>query len=83
MMSKRIFNITRPREGADGKTYWDRHGILVVDGDKISIKLESVPVGEWNGWFNCFAPADETNRQPQRHAQQAPGGFDFDDDIPF
>jgi len=58
-MSKRIYNIVRPREGKDGKTFWDRHGAMIVDGDKISIHLDSIPAGEWNGWFNVY-PKDDS-----------------------
>ena len=93
-MSKRIYNIVRPREGKDGKTFWDRHGAMIVDGDKISIHLDSIPAGEWNGWFNVY-PKEDAEAQPRR----APGAGaddyrrasgkaptpagDFDDDIPF
>ena len=61
-MSKRIYNVVRPREGRDGQTYWDRHGALIVDGDKISLHLDSIPAGDWNGWFNVF-PREERNAQ--------------------
>lgn len=95
-MSKRIFNVVRPREGAEGKTYWDRHGVLIVDGSKISLKLESLPLGEdWNGWFNVFEKDDQhQGQQGQQQARgngngagqqqrPAPAGDHFDDDIPF
>ena len=99
-MSKRIFNIVRTREytASDGqvKTAWDRHGVLVVDGGKLSIHLDSIPAGEWNGWLNVFERQDDQpgqgnsvqGHQPNRgqHSQntqpfQPPQGFD--DDIPF
>ena len=91
-MSKRIYNIVRPREGKDGKTFWDRHGAMIVDGDKISIHLDSVPAGEWNGWFNVY-PKEDSEAQPRRATspedyRKATGRpvaatADFDDDIPF
>lgn len=93
-MSKRIYNIVRPREGKDGKTFWDRHGAMIVDGDKISIHLDSIPASEWNGWFNVY-PKEDAEAQPRRATSPedyrkasgranapAPAG-DFDDDIPF
>ncbi len=91
-MSKRIYNIVRPREGKDGKTFWDRHGAMIVDGDKISIHLDSIPAGEWNGWFNVY-PKEDAEAQTRRATSPddyrkasgrapAPAG-DFDDDIPF
>ncbi|HEC16027.1 MAG TPA: hypothetical protein ENI99_05570 [Sedimenticola sp.] len=100
-MSKRIFNIVRPREytASDGqvKTAWDRHGVLIVDGKKLSIHLDSIPTGEWNGWFNVFERVDDQpgqanggqgyqqNRGYQHHAAQnyQQPSQDFDDDIPF
>lgn len=91
-MSKRIYNIVRPREGKDGKTFWDRHGAMIMDGDKISIHLDSLPVGEWNGWFNAYPredadapPRRATNADDYRRAsgRAAPAQPDFDDDIPF
>lgn len=91
-MSKRIYNIVRPREGKDGKTFWDRHGAMIVDGDKISIHLDSIPTGEWNGWFNVY-PKEDAETQPRRATspedyRKATGRpvaatADFDDDIPF
>ncbi len=100
-MSKRIFNIVRPREfiAGDGeaKTAWDRHGVLVVDGKKLSIHLDSIPTGEWNGWFNVFEREDDQQSQGgngQGYQQQTartqhspppppPQSQGFDDDIPF
>jgi len=99
-MSKRIFNIVRPREytASDGqlKTAWDRHGVLVVDGGKLSIHLDSISAGEWNGWLNVFERQDDQpgqgsnvqGHQPNRgqHSQSTQPFHppqDFDDDIPF
>ena len=96
-MSKRIFNIVRPREytapTGEVKTAWDRHGVLIVDGKKLSIHLNSIPAGEWNGWFNVYERQDEQNDQGsysqgyqgnrQPAARPAPPPQDFDDDIPF
>jgi len=71
-MSRRIFNIVRPREYTAGtgevKTAWDRHGVLIVDDKKLSIHLDSIPTGDWNGWFNVF----RTHRRPAG-AGQRPG----------
>ena len=57
-MSRRIFNVVRPREyttaNGDTRTTWDRHGVMIVDGAKVSLHLDSIPTGEWDGWFNVF-----------------------------
>jgi hypothetical protein len=92
-MSRRIFNIVRPREYTAGtgevKTAWDRHGVLIVDGKKLSIHLDSIPTGDWNGWFNVFERTDDQPGQgngqgyQQRQAAPPPPAQDFEDDIPF
>ena len=96
-MERKLFNIVRPREGNDGKTYWDRHGVLIVKDGKISVHINSIPTGEWDGWFQVYA-RDEQEQQTGQHrgngqAQHAAGGNgqsfqappaqDFDDDVPF
>ena len=92
-MDKKVFNVVRPRE-SDGKTYWDRHGVLVVKGERISLHLSSIPTGEWDGWFHVYLREDPDqqgqsrgNSQARRsngggNAQQSPQS-EFDDDIPF
>lgn len=97
-MSKRIYNIVRPCEGRDGKTRWQRHGVLIIDDDRISLHIDSLPVSEWNGWFNCYLREDEVAEaqntgQPVRRGGMYPftpqgsstaaAPQDFDDDIPF
>ena len=96
-MERKLFNIVRPREGKDGKTFWDRHGILIVKDGKISVHISSIPTGEWDGWFQVF-PREEQEQQagqPRGNGQghrpnggngkafQTPPAQDFDDDIPF
>ena len=87
-MSKRIFNLVRPRE-TNGKTFWDRHGILIIDDEKISLRLDSIPTGEWNGWLNAYE-RDQDNTPPRspgrgghRNNRPAPLPTDFNDEIPF
>jgi hypothetical protein len=92
-MQRKLFNIVRPREGKDGQTFWDRHGILIVKDGKLSLHLSSIPTGEWDGWFQAFAREEQgqaevrgngttTGNSPTQRfqAQSAPA---FDDDIPF
>ena len=97
-MERKLFNIVRPREGKDGKTFWDRHGILIVKDGKISVHINSIPTGEWDGWLQVY-PREEQEQQagqPQvnNRARRPTGGNgqafqapppaqDFDDDIPF
>lgn len=59
-MSKQVYKILRGRDSADGKTFWDKHGVMIIDGPKISIHIDSVPTGGWDGWFRAY-PLDETS----------------------
>ena len=97
VMDKKIFNVVKPREG-DGKTYWDKHGVLIVKDGRISLHLASIPTGEWDGWLHVY-PREEQDPQGQKRgngqARRFNGGGngqgqpqqqaspDFDDDIPF
>ncbi len=95
-MSRKIYNVVKPREGQNGKTHWDRHGVLIADGEKISLHIDSIPTGEWNGWFNVY-PREEPDAQQVSHGGngqyhrnngsggngQMPPSNGFDDDIPF
>lgn len=91
-VEKKLFNVVRPREN-DGKTYWDKHGVLIIKEGRISLHLSSIPTADWDGWFHVYA-RDETdanrnngqhrrvNGQQQAHAEQDfPAAFD--DDIAF
>ncbi len=56
-MSKRVYNLVRPREDKTGKTRWDRHGVLIIDTDldtgeeNITVRLDSIPAHGWDGWL--------------------------------
>jgi hypothetical protein len=85
---RQLFNIVRGREyeSREGmKTTWDRVGVLVVDGEKVSLRLDTIPAGQWDGWLKAFPRDDE--RRPANGARPAPrggGAFDdLEDDVPF
>ena len=84
-MTKRIFNIVRPREylAGDGqtKTAWDRHGVLIVDNKKLSIHLDSIPTGEWNGWFNVYERQDEQQTRARQGRGDCPEGDGHEEGI--
>jgi len=64
-MSK-IYDIVQVKsvEGQD-KPFYQNCGIMIVkDDNKISIKLNTVPVGDWNGWFNVFLKKDKPQPAP-------------------
>lgn len=98
-MERRIYNVVRPREDKDGKTYWDRHGVMVVKDGRISLHLASIPTANWDGWFHVY-PREEQEQQERprnngqvRHdngngrgngqSRPAPMPDEYDDDIPF
>ena len=61
------------------KTRWLTIGGLLRDGDKIKIKLDTIPVGEFNGWVEVFS----VEENPNYGAPQSNAGEAFDDDVPF
>lgn len=64
------------------KNRWQKCGVI-LSGDKgFSLKLECIPVGEWNGWFSLFEPKPrEEQAKPVR--QSKPSFDDMDDDTPW
>lgn len=61
------------------KTRWLTIGGLLRDGDKTKIKLDTIPVGEFDGWVQCFPVEDN----PGHGAPQGKTNQPFDDTIPF
>ena len=82
MHEKHIFNVVHGREGQNGKTFWQRCGIMIHDPEKerYSIRLDTIPVGEFNGWLSCFPKEHDDTRQGR--GGNAATQDDFDD-IPF
>lgn len=55
-------------------TMWDK-------GQSMSIKIDNMPVGQWDGWL-MVKPAEERQQQQQKRQQYQ--GLPADDgDIPF
>jgi hypothetical protein len=90
---KQVFNLVRPREyeGRNGtQTTWDRVGILIQDGERISLRLDTMPIGNWDGWLRAFPREQEQPGQQrqamngQPHPATRPAApADFDDELPF
>jgi len=40
--------------GDKEKTQWIKVGVLLEKDGKIRIKLDSIPIGNWDGWLNVF-----------------------------
>lgn len=69
------------------KNRYPRIGIAMREGDRISIKLDSIPIDKaWDGWINIFpreegarpAASSKFNDPLKRHFVD-----DFNDEIPF
>lgn len=64
------------RDGNEKRRYQNCGAVFEKDG-KLSLKLEAIPVGDWNGWFNLYEPHTEA-RPAQERAPQAQGESDDD-----
>ena len=71
-------NGTYQKDGQE-KTSWLNIGYILSDGQKTKIKLDSMPVGEFDGWVQVF-DLDE-DRAPA--AAPAPAPKADDTDLPF
>ncbi len=50
-MSK-IFDLLWKKSENEGKAHWERVGVMLVKDDgKKSVKLDVLPVGQWDGWL--------------------------------
>ncbi|MGB2191000.1 MAG: hypothetical protein ACPH3A_00400 [Luminiphilus sp.] len=80
---KRTHNLKVPggtyEQDGQEKTRWLTIGGLLKEGDKTKIKLDTIPVGEFDGWVQCFPVEDN----PNYGAPQSNAGQPFDDKIPF
>ena len=72
-------NGTYQKDGQE-KTSWLNIGHILSDGQKTKIKLDSMPVGEFDGWVQVF-DIDE-DRAPASAPAPAPAAK-VDDDLPF
>ena len=48
-------------EGRDKPNYHKIGIVMIKDDGKMSIKLNSVPVGVWNGWLSVFDQKPKTS----------------------
>jgi len=65
------------------KTYWSQHGSMWIDDNgSITIKMDSIPVGEtWKGYLKAFPSKPREQQQQKTHYEGLPSD-DFDD-TPF
>jgi hypothetical protein len=58
----------------DEKTRWLTIGALLQGDGKMKLKLDTIPISEFDGWVQCFPVED----RPQQAGDQG-----FNDDVPF
>ncbi len=68
--------------GKTKKQYRTVGAVLQNDEGRLSLKLEMVPLVNFNGWINFYEPRDKEQKPDQRQGA-APAGDPFDDSIPF
>jgi hypothetical protein len=71
-------NGTYQKDGQE-KTSWLNIGHILSDGQKTKIKLDSMPVGEFDGWVQVF-DVDDENRPAAAAPAAAPSSKE---DLPF
>lgn len=50
-MSKIYDLIRKKSEDPEGKARWEKLGVMIDKDGKLSVKLDLLPVGEWDGWL--------------------------------
>ena len=85
---KKLVAVTGKFKASDGteKNSYVNCGTLFKREDgTVCIKLDALPLGEFNGWINVYDldPPKGQQEAAQPAAQPAPASNNFDDDIPF
>ena len=48
----KIFDLLWKKSENDGKAQWERVGVMLVKDDgKKSMKMDVLPIGQWDGWL--------------------------------
>ena len=74
----KVANGTYQKDGQE-KTRWLTIGGMLQGDGKMKLKLDTIPVGDFDGWVQVF-PVEEN---PSYGAPQSNAGQPFDDTIPF
>ena len=77
-MSK-VYDVLYKRGEHDGRGIWIKCGIVLQKPDgKMSLKLDVVPVGEFDGWLVISERRQQNGRSQGNIPEVSPG-----DDVPF
>jgi hypothetical protein len=49
----------KSEEKKEGKTRWENVGVLIENEGKRSVKLNVLPVGDWDGWLTVVERKDK------------------------
>lgn len=75
------------KDGQTKKRYAKCGSAFIDEKGEISIKLDTIPACDWNGWlsvkepYNEERPARQSSESPRASRRGAPA--DFDGDVPF
>lgn len=47
----KIYDALWKQEDKNGKVRWEKIGILIDRDGKLSLKINYIPVGSWDGWL--------------------------------
>jgi hypothetical protein len=73
-----------PKTGDMKKRYSKCGSVFINDEGNISFKMDTMPVGSWDGWINAREPFDgEKPARPSSAPTRKSRGMDFEDDAPF
>lgn len=65
------------------KTRWQTIGkMLKRDDGTVTLKLDSLPIGDWDGWISVFDLEEQQQRQPEPQPE-VKSYEEFENDIPF
>lgn len=67
------------KDGKSEKVRWLKVGAVFEKDGRLSMKLDSIPAGEWNGWLSLFEPKPKDDAPSRTNF----GQNDPDDSIPF
>lgn len=71
------------RDGQE-KTRWLTVGTLLQREDgSLTVKLDALPAGEFDGWLSCYDFEDEQGGAPKAQPQAQQQGMIADGDVPF
>jgi len=75
------------RNGQEKNSYMTCGKLLQRDDGSLCVKLDALPLGDFNGWINCYdldENRQQNNQQGMAQARQAAEPENFESqDIPF